>query len=168
MDDRPYGGGPGMVMAAEPVLKAVAKARGRKKDVKVVILSPRGKQFTNAIAQQYARRYRDIIFIAGRYEGIDARVKKILRAQEFSIGPYTLSGGELPALVAAEAIARHIPGVLGKRESIEEARIASGEMYTRPEVLRHKGKDYRVPAVLTSGNHQKIEAWRKRRQKRRK
>jgi len=161
VDDKSYGGGPGMVMQAEPILKAVKKAVGKKKNVKVFILSPRGRQFTNTVAAKYAEKYKHIVLIAGRYEGIDARVKKILKAEELSIGPYTLSGGELPAAVVAEAIARHVPGVLGKEESVEESRAASAEVYTRPETITEKGEKHTVPKLLTSGDHKKIEEWRK-------
>lgn len=157
-DDKPYGGGPGMVMKAEPLVRAVSKIKVSKKR-KVIILSPRGKQFTQTIARTLAR-YDDIVLIAGHYEGIDARVKKILKAEELSIGPYTLTGGELPALIIMDAVARYIPGVLGKGESLEERRITSGEVYTRPEEITHKGKKYRVPKVLLSGDHKKIDAYR--------
>ncbi len=160
VDDKPYGGGPGMVMQAEPILKAVAKARGRKKNVKVIMFSPGGKQFTNKYAENLSKKYKDIILIAGRYEGIDSRVKKALRAEEVSIGPYVLTGGEVPAMVVVDAISRQIPGVLGHAESLEEKRVASSEMYTRPETIKYKGKNYKVPKVLLSGDHKKIEEWR--------
>ena len=162
IDDRPYGGGPGMVMRAEPIIAAVKKARRRKKKVKIIILSPAGKQFTNTYARSLTQRYTDIILICGRYEGIDARVKKILRADEVSIGPYVVTGGELPAMVVADAVSRHIPGVLGSIDSVEEMRIASPEVYTRPEVIIEKGKKYAVPKILLSGNHSEIEKWRKK------
>ncbi len=159
-DDRPYGGGPGMVLRAEPLLKAVTKITSKlKKPAKIIIFSPSGKQFDNQMAIKLARE-ENIIMIAGRYEGVDARVKKVLKAEEISIGPYILTGGELPALVVMDAVARQIPGVLGKSESLEESRVASPEVYTRPEVLIYQGKKYRVPKVLLSGNHQKIEEWR--------
>ena len=160
VDDRPYGGGPGMVMQAEPILKAVGKAVGRKKKVKVLITSPRGKKFDQAYAKKLAKNYKDIVLIAGRYEGIDARVKKVLKAEEVSVGDYVLTGGELPALTIVDAIARNISGVLGKGESLEDTRTASGEMYTRPPQLIHKGKKYIVPKVLQSGDHAEIEKWR--------
>jgi len=163
VDDRPYGGGPGMVMQAQPILAAAAKARGRKKSVKVIILSPSGKQFTNEYAARLAKKYRNIILISGRYEGIDARVKKILHAEDVSVGPYVLTGGEVPAMVVMDAVSRHLPGVLGESGSIEESRVSSSEMYTRPEVFVHKGKKYRVPKVLSSGDHAKIEDWKKKR-----
>jgi tRNA (guanine37-N1)-methyltransferase len=152
-----------MLMKAEPILKAVAKARGKKKKTKVYILSPNGKVFTDTYAATLAEKYTDIILIAGRYEGIDARVKKILKAEELSVGPYTLTGGELPALVVADAVTRRIPGVLGNESSLEGKRVASREMYTRPETLVYKGKSYRVPRTLLSGNHREIESWRGRR-----
>jgi tRNA (guanine37-N1)-methyltransferase len=167
-DDRPFGGGPGMVMIAAPILAAVKKVTGaitrRKtgKRTKVIILAPKGKQFTNTYAAQLAKRYDNIILIAGRYEGIDVRVKKVLKAEEVSIGPFVLTGGELPAAIIVDAVARQIPGVLGNETSVEEKRVASGEMYTRPEVLTYGDKKYRVPKVLLSGDHKKIEEWRKR------
>ena len=161
VDDKPYGGGPGMVMQAEPILRAVAKARGRKKNVKVIMFSPSGKQFTNTYARALNKKYKDVILISGRYEGIDSRVKKALHAEEVSIGPYVLTGGEVPAMVVVDATARQILGVLGHAESLEEKRVASSEMYTRPEMIKHKGKNYKVPKVLLSGDHKKIDEWRK-------
>lgn len=160
VDDKPYGGGPGMVMEAEPILSAAEKAVGKKKNVKVVIMSPDGKQFDNRYADKVNKRYDHLVVICGRYEGIDARVKKVLRAEEVSIGPYVLTGGELPAMVLIDAMTRRLSGVLGKDESIEERRISAGEVYTRPEVLTHKGKNYKVPTVLISGDHKKIDEWR--------
>jgi len=162
VDKRPYGGGPGMVLEAGPILAAVERARGRKKNVRVVFFSAGGKQFTSGQAKTLAQKSRHIILIAGHYEGVDARVQKILKAEEISIGPYVLTGGELPALVVIDAVSRHIFGVLGKRESLEEERVASSAVYTRPEVLLHKGKRYRVPKILLSGHHKKIEEWKKK------
>jgi len=162
VDDRPYGGGPGMVMQALPILKAAEKAIGRKdqKKVKVLMMSPRGTKFDQAYAKKLATKYSDIIIISGRYEGIDTRVKKILKAEEVSVGDYVLTGGELPALTIIDAVARNVPGVLGTFESLEDERVSSGEMYTRPEVLEYKKKKYKVPAVLVGGNHALIEAWK--------
>lgn len=169
VDDRPYGGGPGMVMAAEPVLKAWEKAvgrkRGQKTKVKTIILSPRGKVFDRKMAERLAKQYTDIVLISGRYEGIDARVKKALKADEVSVGDYVLTGGELPALTILDAVARHVPGVLGTHESLEDRRVSSGEMYTRPEILEYKKKKYKVPSVLVKGNHKEIEQWREGRDK---
>lgn len=157
-DDRPYGGGPGMVMYAEPILKAVAKAKGTKK-VKVLIMSPRGKQFTNEMAKKLSKQ-KDIVLISGRYEGIDSRVKKILKAEEISVGPFVVTGGELPAMIMIDSISRQIRGTLGRADSIEESRVSSGEMYTRPEILKWKGKNYRVPKVLLSGHRANIEKFK--------
>ncbi len=163
VDERPYGGGPGMVMQAEPVLKAWEKAVGRKKDqgkVKTLIMSPRGKMFTQEVAKEYAQKYEHLVLISGRYEGIDYRVNEILGAEEVSVGDYVLTGGELPALTIIDATARQIPGVLGTFESLEDERITSGKSYTRPEVLKYKKQDYKVPPVLLEGNHKEIERWR--------
>lgn len=159
-DDRPYGGGPGMVMTPEPILTAFKKLKPKGKKVKVIQLSPSGKLFTNTTAKKFTKTYSDIIFICGRYEGVDDRVRKILKADEYSIGDYVLTGGELPALVMTDAIVRQIPRVLGDKESLEEARVASPRVYTRPEILTFNKKKYRVPKVLTEGNHKKIEEWR--------
>ncbi len=163
-DDRPYGGGPGMVMTAQPILSAHAKLKMRGKKVKVIQLSPSGKLFSNDTAKKMVKQYSDIVFICGRYEGVDDRVRKILKADEYSIGNFVLTGGELPALVMTDAIARQIPSVLGKGESLEDARIASPRVYTRPEVLLWKKKKHTVPKVLLKGNHKDIEAWRKKQQ----
>lgn len=161
IDRRPYAGGPGMVIEAEPYLKAHAKAKGKKtKRVKTVFFATDGKQFTNTMARKWAKQYDDIIFICGRYEGIDARVQKITRAEKITVGPFVLTGGELPAMIAIDAVARQIEGVLGTFESVEEERVASPDVYTRPEVLVWKKKNYRVPKVLLSGDHKKIEEWR--------
>ncbi len=164
-DDRPYGGGPGMVMYAEPILRAFDKAVGRKLKtknykLKTIILSPRGKKFDTKMAKDFAKKYTDIVLISGRYEGIDSRVKKILKADEVSVGEYVLTGGELPALSIIDSVSRQVPGVLGTFESLEEERISSGEMYTRPEVLEYKKKKYKVPPVLLSGNRAEIEKYK--------
>ncbi len=164
VDDRPYGGGPGMVMQAMPVLKAWQAAVGRKRDhtkIKTLLMSPRGATFTQATATHLAHSYEHLVLISGRYEGIDARVKEALGAEEVSIGDYILTGGELPALVIADAVARHIPGVLGTYESLEDARATTGETYTRPEHITFKTQSYSVPRVLVEGDHAKIEEWRK-------
>jgi len=162
VDDRPYGGGPGMVMQAEPVLKAWQKAVGRKKKVKTLIMAPRGKKFDTKMAKKLAKDYEHLVLISGRYEGIDSRVKKALKAEEVSVGDYVLTGGELPALTIIDSVARQVSGVLGTFESLEEERISSGEMYTRPETIAFKKKNYKVPKVFLSGHHKEIE---KRKQK---
>lgn len=170
VDDRPYGGGPGMVMQAEPVLKAWEKAVGKKtkalqaKKVKTLIMSPRGKTFDTKMAKDLATKYDHLVLISGRYEGIDSRVKKALKAEEVSVGDYVLTGGELPALSILDAVARQVPGVLGTHESLEDERVSSGEMYTRPETITFKNQKYKVPPVYLSGNHKEIETWRSQQQ----
>ncbi len=161
VDERPYGGGPGMVLRAEPVITAVNKIRKTKK-MKVLITSAGGKPLTNAYAKALAK-HKDVVIVCGRYEGIDARAKKALKAEEISVGDYILTGGEVPAMAIIDATARQIPGVLGKFESLEESRVASHDVYTRPEVLKVRGKNYRVPKVLLSGNHATIDALRSKR-----
>lgn len=167
VDDRPYGGGPGMVMKAEPVIKAieaVLKKIGvsKKKSINVVFLSPGGDQFTTETASLFAKKYTDIVIICGRYEGIDARVQQIFKTVDISVGPWVTTGGELPALIMMDVIARQIPGVLGNFDSREESRVSSHEVYTRPEVLIHKKKKYTVPKVLLSGDHKRIDEWREK------
>lgn len=165
IDNIPYGGGPGMIMMAEPIIAAHKKAKGKLKKFKTIILAISGKKFTNKIAEDYSKKYKDIIIICGRYEGIDARVKKMLKLEEISIGDYTLTGGELAAGIIVDVITRRIKGVLGKDESVEERRISSGEVYTRPDILKYGGKNYKVPTVLVSGHHKKIEEWRLKKRK---
>jgi len=160
VDDKAYGGGPGMVLKAEPILAAVKKARGKKKNVKIIIFSPRGTLFSTKKAEVLGR-HKDIILICGRYEGVDARVVKILRAEEISIGPYVLTGGELAGMVLVDTISRRLKGVLGSYDSIEEHRIAAKNVYTRPSSFRYNGKKYSVPKTLLSGNHKKIDRFRK-------
>lgn len=171
IDRPPYAGGPGMVIQAEPVVRAIESAlklaaRNRKLKAKIIFLSPSGKQFTNQYAQKTAKKYKHVIIVCGRYEGIDARVKKVFsasrRMDEISVGPFVLTGGELPAMVILDVIARQVPGVLGNFDSIEERRISSSEVYTRPEVFKYKNKSYRVPKILLSGHRAKIEEWKRR------
>jgi tRNA (guanine37-N1)-methyltransferase len=163
VDQRPYGGGPGMVIEALPVIKAIKKAKGNKRKVKIVWFTPSGKQFETTYAKEVAKKYTDIIFICGRYEGIDARVKKAFKVEEISVGPFVLTGGELPAMILIDSISRQINGVLGDINSLEENRVASPDVYTRPEVIEYKGKKYRVPKVLLGGNHKLIDEWKKNR-----
>lgn len=166
VDGRPYGGGPGMVMWVDPIINCVEKiqkklqAKSKKPKALVVIFNAGGDMFTNTLAQTAAKKYTDIIFICGRYEGVDSRVKKILKAKEWSIGEYVLTGGELPAMVCVDAISRQIKGVLNDELSLEEKRMASHEIYARPEIYEHAGKKYRVPKVLLSGNHKMIDEYR--------
>lgn len=178
VDDRPYGGGPGMVMRAEPVTKAVERAiktitnyelRIKKKaKTKIVFFSPSGKKFDTKYAKDSVKKYTDIILICGRYEGIDARVKEVSKKlvgaknfEEISVGDYVLTGGELPAMILVDSISRQVKGVLNKFESLEEERISSSEVYTRPEILEFKEKKFRVPKVLLSGHQKNIEDWKK-------
>ncbi len=163
VDDKPYGGGPGMVMRAEPILKAWQKAVGRKRDqkkVKTLITSVRGKTFDQKMAKDLAKKYDHVVIISGRYEGIDSRVAKALKADYVSVGDYILTGGELPALTIVDSTARQVPGVLGTAESLEDDRATTGETYTRPEEIEWKGRRHKVPPVLLEGDHRKIERWR--------
>ncbi|MFT5572316.1 MAG: tRNA (guanine37-N1)-methyltransferase [Cryomorphaceae bacterium] len=160
VDARPYGGGPGMVMMPEPMVKVIEAAKqAAKSDAKVVYLSPQGKRFDHAAAQQFAAR-ESLILLAGRYEGIDERIIKTHVDEEWSIGDYVLSGGELPAMVMIDAIARLLPDSLGNSESAQQDSFVEGLFdcphYTRPE--QYAGR--KVPDVLLSGNHQAIERWR--------
>jgi len=161
VDRLPYGGGPGLVIEALPVIKAIAKAKG-KKNAKIIFLSPSGKQFTNEYAKKVAHKHQDIIIVSGRYEGIDARVKKVFKVDGISVGPYVLTGGELPAMIVIDVIARQVHGVLGNFDSLEERRISSSEVYTRPEVFTYKGKKYHVPKILLSGHRAHIEEWKRK------
>lgn len=173
VDDKPYGGGPGMVLKVEPVYKAVQLLKSKispaqifrkknlggqenqKSKVRTILFSTRGKKFDSKTARRLAL-CDQLILICGRYEGVDERVAKYIADEEISIGDYVLSGGELPAMILIEVVSRHIPGMLGKKESLEEIK-GSYPVYTRPEILRK----WKVPKVLLSGNHKKIEEWRK-------
>ncbi len=160
IDRRPYGGGPGMVLEPEAILRAAAKAAGRKK-VDHIFFSTDGALFDERMAKKLSKK-KDIVLVCGRYEGVDARVQKILKAKKVSMGPYVLTGGELPAATLIDAVSRFVPGVLGKAESLEASRVSSPEVYTRPETLVWKGKKYRVPTVLLTGHHANIEEWKKK------
>ena len=168
VDDAPYGGGPGMVLKIQPIYEAVRfllKSKGKKLKARTILFSTRGKKLDSKAAKRLAK-YDQLILICGRYEGVDERVTEHIADEEISIGDYVLSGGELPALVLTEAVSRHIPGVLGKRESLEEIK-GSYPTYTRPEKFKAKTKSgkiktWSVPEVLLSGDHKKIEEWRKR------
>ncbi|MDP3963068.1 MAG: tRNA (guanosine(37)-N1)-methyltransferase TrmD [bacterium] len=192
VDDKPFGGGAGMIMKVEPIFKAIKALRGLKiKDLglkkssvvgrrsKVILLSAKGKPFTQEMAKKYAKLNR-VIFICGRYEGVDERVAAHIADEEVSIGPYVLTGGELPAMVMIDAISRHVAGVLGNKESLKEesfnekfenfkskiensAKCHEYPQYTRPAVfMPRRGVQWKVPAVLLSGDHRKIEEWRKK------
>jgi len=172
VDDRPFGGGFGMVIKVEPVYRAVStlKLKVKNEKLKVILFTPRGKKFNQRIAYRLSKLNR-IILICGRYEGVDERVAKHIANLELSIGDYDLMGGELPAMVVMEAVSRLIPGVLGKPQLLKE-RITKEKgfieylQYTRPEVFKPKrGIKWQVPEVLLSGHHQKIADWRKKYQK---
>jgi len=159
VDDEAFGGGPGMVMKPEPLFAAVeslGEDRGR-----VILLSPAGRRLDQALARELAREPR-LVLLCGRYEGVDERVAEGLPAEEISIGDYVLSGGEVPALVLIEAVSRLVPGVVGKEESLEKESFEEGVLdyphYTRPREFR----GMEVPEILLSGDHARIEEWRRR------
>ena len=161
VDDRPYGGGPGMLMKVEPLAKAIRAAKDEaNENAKVVYLSPQGQQLNQQLVVDTAARQKDLILIAGRYEGIDERLIESLIDEEWSIGDYVLSGGEFAALVVVDAITRLIPGVLGDDESAIQDSFMHGLLdcphYTRPELV----DDQPVPKVLLSGDHKAIKRWR--------
>ncbi|SFF31951.1 tRNA (Guanine37-N(1)-) methyltransferase [Fontimonas thermophila] len=159
VDDRPYGGGPGMVMEAGPLAAAVAAAKAALGEAKVVLLSPQGERFDQAWAHRLARE-QGLILLCGRYEGLDERFVRTCVDLELSLGDFVLSGGELAAMVVVDAIARLLPGVLGHAQSAENDSFSNGLLdhphYTRPETWR--GQD--VPEVLLSGDHARIARWR--------
>jgi tRNA (guanine37-N1)-methyltransferase len=158
-DDAPYGGGPGMVMKPEPVISAIDFAKKDGGNSRVVLMSPQGHRFNQSIARTLSRESH-LIFVCGRYEGIDERIRYFVD-DEVSIGDYVLTGGELPALVLIDAVVRLIPGVLGNEASTDEESFSDDLLeyphYTRPPIFR----DLPVPDVLLSGHHEKIKQWRK-------
>ena len=158
VDDRPFGGGPGMVMTPQPIFDAVKKIKGRR-NAKVILTCPGGKRLTQKFAQTL-RLHKNLIIICGHYEGIDDRVRDHLVDESISIGDYVLTGGEIPALVLMDCVARLVPGVLGKEESLLaesfEGNLLEYPQYTRPANFRGR----KVPDVLLSGHHQDIENWR--------
>lgn len=165
LDDSPYGGGHGMVLRVEPIFRAVEsikKRLGKKAKTRVILFSTRGKRFDSAAARRLAK-YDNLVLICGRYEGVDERVAKCIADEEISIGDFVLSGGELPAMILVDAVARHVPGVLGKQESLEEIQ-GSYPVYTKPDVFKSGkgGKAWKVPDILLSGNHKKIAEWREK------
>ena len=165
VDESPYGGGPGMVMTALPVVRAIKKSllRRKKEQTALIWFSPSAPAFTNAEADKLAK-YSDIVFVCGRYEGIDDRALTLMKqfgsVKKYSFGEATLTGAEVPAMGMVDAITRRLPGVLGKDESIEERRVAAPSVYTRPEVIVWDKKKYKVPPVLLTGDHKKIDAWK--------
>jgi len=164
VDDYSYGGGPGMVLKPEPIYRAIQELRLNSINqfpLKVLITSAQGKIFTQKMAKNFSKQRR-VVIICGRYEGIDERVTKLLDAEEVSIGNFVVSGGELPAMLMVDAVSRMIPGVLGKEESMINDSFYHEELdyphYTRPDEF----EGLKVPEVLLSGNHEKIEKWRKK------
>lgn len=160
-DDYPYGGGAGMVLKAEPILKAVDFIREEEKDLRIILLSPQGRRYNQAMARELSQEKRRIVLLCGHYEGIDERVKTYLSPEEISVGDYVLTGGELAALVIVDSAARLVPGVLGDLASVEEESfnwILDYPHYTRPSELR----GMKAPPVLLSGDHEKIRLWRRR------
>ena len=174
VDDRPFGGGSGMVLCAEPVFRAVegiikkskikmqncnAKIKNKKTKIKTILLTPQGKTLTQKLARTLSKE-EHLILICGHYEGVDERVRQELVDAEVSIGDFVLTGGELPAMVLVDAVVRLVPGVLGDKNSLNfesfEANLLEYSQYTRPAVFRK----LKVPAALLSGDHKKIEAWR--------
>lgn len=174
VDERAYGGGPGMVMKVEPIFKCIkkinSKIRGKKK-TRIILFSTRGKKFDNQDAARLAK-YDNVILICGHYEGVDERVAQYIADEEISIGDFVLTGGELPAMILVDAVSRQIPGVLGKLESLEEIK-GSHPAYTRPADFEPKKvwpkcpprfckiKSWKVPDVLMSGDHKAIDEWRR-------
>lgn len=192
-DGKAYGGGPGMVLWVDPIINCAAKVEEsiskkynkaitlkkniglkiKKPKILYVLFTPEKVEFNNQLAKEVSQKYTDIIFICGRYEGVDARVRDILGAVEWSVGPYVLTGGEIPAMICVDAISRQIKGVLHDENSVEENRVSSHDVYARPEIYEYKKKvksktgevkfkikKYKVPEVLLSGNHKLIDEWR--------
>ena len=165
VDDRPFGGGPGMVIKIEPVFKAVrslkkSKAKDKKSKVRTILFSTRGKKLDAKTAKRLSK-YDRLILICGRYEGVDERVAKYIADEEISIGDYVLNGGELAGLVLIETVSRFLPGFLGKYESLEELK-GSYPVYTRPPVYKIGKTKAGVPKILLSGDHKKISLWRQK------
>lgn len=192
-DGKVYGGGPGMLLWVEPIVNAFEKIlkdiekdkKVLKKKILIVNFVPSAKVFTNELAKECSKKYNYIIFICGRYEGVDARVNLVIKdilsdrkkkwkekgisltskIENISVGDFILTGGEIPAMIMIDSISRQIAGVLHDSESLEENRIASSEIYARPEIFEkkigEKVKKYKVPKVLLSGHHKNIEEWRR-------
>jgi tRNA (guanine37-N1)-methyltransferase len=165
VDDRPYGGGPGMLMLAEPLAQAITSAKQSQAQTGVVKscvihLSPQGRQLTHAVVKELLERNDGLILLASRYEGVDERLIRQQVDEELSIGDYVLSGGELAAMVLIDSLVRHLPGVLGDAESAQQDSFVAGLLdcphYTRPKIFEGEG----IPEVLLSGHHAEIEKWR--------
>jgi tRNA (guanine37-N1)-methyltransferase len=183
VDGRPYSGGAGMILKADIILKAIKKIIDRKidnKDRRIILFSAKGKQFNQKKAQELAKKYKQVILICGRYEGVDERVAKYIADEEISVGEYVLTGGEIPAMIVVDAVSRLVPGVIKDKSLKEESFTLEDReypQYTRPEILEpekylknwkfcppkfKKVKYWKVPKVLLSGNHKNIEEWKKK------
>jgi len=175
VDEKPFGGGPGMVMKIEPIYRAAQsiKQKNKNKKIETILFSVKGKKFDQKCAERLAK-YKNLIFICGHYEGVDERVAKYIADEEMSVGDFILSGGEIPAMILVDAIARLRAGVLGNEQSIETKRFKTSKtdelpscpVYTRPEIFyphpKNKKIHWSAPKVLLSGNHKKIEEWRRK------
>lgn len=168
VDDIPFGGGSGMVMKVEPIYRAVKKIKEKNKKTKVILFTPRGKKFNQKRATDFSK-YEQIIMICGRYEGVDERVAKKIADEEISIGDYVLMGGEVPAMIVLETVSRLVPSVIGKDTFLEERKKEDGfveyPQYTRPEIFLAEKENWKVPKILLSGNHKKIEEWKNKKGK---
>ncbi len=168
VDDTPFGGRGGMVMKTKPIYRAVSELKEKGKKTKVILFTPRGKKFNQKKATELAE-YQQIIMICGRYEGVDERVAKHIADEEISVGSYVLMGGELPSMVVLETVSRLLPGVVGKDSFLAERKKGNSfveyPQYTRPESIVINGKKRKVPSVLLSGNHRKIEEWKNKKGK---
>ncbi|MDD5071892.1 MAG: tRNA (guanosine(37)-N1)-methyltransferase TrmD [Patescibacteria group bacterium] len=170
VDDAPYGGGAGMVMKVEPIYQALQtlKLKTKNQKPKIILLSAKGKRWNQQLAKKYSK-LNEIILVCGRYEGVDERIKKFVD-EEISVGDYVLTGGEIPAMAIIDSITRLLPGALGNATSAkDESHSAPGILeypqYTRPEIFTVRGKKYRVPIILLSGDHNKIGEWREKKRK---
>jgi tRNA (guanine37-N1)-methyltransferase len=165
VDEKPFGGGSGMVMKIEPIYKAVKEL---KKGGKVILFTPRGKKFNQKKAHDLSK-CSQLVMICGRYEGVDERVAKHIADEEISLGDYVLMGGELPAMIVTEVVSRLVPGVIGKDSFLKERKKEEGFLeypqYTRPESFLIDSKERKVPKVLLSGDHKKIEEWKSKKGK---
>ncbi len=170
VDDTPYGGGAGMLLKVEPIYKALKElAPRKKKSRRIILLSAKGKTWQQSLAREYSNRYKEYIFICGRYEGVDERIMEFID-EEISIGDYVLTGGEIPAMLMVDSITRLLPDVLGnpessKDESHTKKNILEYPHYTKPAIFTAGKKKYEVPKILLSGNHREIKKWREKKQK---
>lgn len=164
VDDTPYGGGAGMILKIEPIYRALQELTFKKINRKIILFSAQGNEWSQRKAKSYSKKYQEIIMICGRYEGVDARISNFID-EEISIGPYVLTGGEIPAMATLDSISRLLPGVLGNENSLLEESfnddiVSEYPQYTKPSIFKINKKEYKVPKILLSGNHQEIKKWR--------